>query len=135
MFLRHNLIGILWAALVAALCFTPGKELPGAPFFSFDKLVHGLVFMVLVFQWLVGFRKQHRFHFLRFQSVPIAMTLALVYGAALENFQGAFFPDRSADIQDWLADAAGVLAGTLIYFLIFGRNAGLRQAQQDSFNS
>ena len=85
--------------------------------------------MVLVFQWLVGFRKQHRFHFLRFQSVPIAMILALVYGAALEIFQGAFFPGRSADMQDWLADAAGVLAGTLIYFLIFGRNAGLRQTQ------
>lgn len=129
MFLRHNLIGILWAALVAALCFTPGQQLPGAPFFSFDKLVHGLVFLVLVFQWLVGFRKQHRFRTLRYQSVPVAIGLALVYGAALEIFQGAYFPGRSADVKDWFADAAGVLAGTLLYFIIFGRNAGLRQSQ------
>lgn len=125
MFLRHNLPGILWAMLVGGLCFTPGQDLPGSPFFSFDKLVHGLVFLVLVFQWLTGFRKQNRFRNLKYYSVPIAVSLALCYGAVLEFFQGWYFPGRSADLFDWIADAAGVICGTIIYFLIFGRNAGL----------
>jgi len=122
MFWRHNLLPLGLTLLVSLLCLTPGGDMPGSPFISFDKLSHAAFFMLLFFQWSVGLRKQDRFIWWRRHSFALAFFGCLAYGGLLELLQGLAFESRSADWKDFLADAIGVGAGAVFYVLLFGKD-------------
>lgn len=83
--------------------FAPAGNVPGAlP--GVDKLVHGGLFLMLA---LTG-----RWAGLR--SVVLGPAL-VVYAGGSEVLQGLAVIGRTASVADWAADAAGVLAGLLLW--------------------
>lgn len=79
-----------------------GPEVAGA-----DKLVH--FGMYAVFGWLTARALVER-------SAPrlAAAIGALALFAALDELHQVLIPGRSASVLDWLADAAGLVAGLLL---------------------
>jgi VanZ family protein len=90
----------LAAVVVGALSLTPVQHLPPQVFDIWDKAQHAAGFAVLA---LLGR--------LAYPNATFALVLGLLgYGAAIELAQSAT-GWRSGDVQDWLADAAGVMVG------------------------
>ncbi len=106
---------LCWAAYLFILSSNPGSVTEGAPqVIHVDKILHFGYFMGgagLLTTWLLlwkgpGCRRAFRI------VLPIVF-LCLI--AALDEIQQSFSPGRSGnDPFDWLADALGTIAGTLI---------------------
>ncbi|MBR1426725.1 MAG: VanZ family protein [Paludibacteraceae bacterium] len=82
-----------------------------------DKVVHGLMYMVLAAVFCYDLGKRPASH------GPVrhlwAWLLPTLYGGALELLQQYCFPPRTGDWLDWAADAAGAIAGC--YLLLYVR--------------
>jgi hypothetical protein len=103
------------AVLVSlVVLFTPASGVPAAPP-GVDKVVHGVLFAVLAVsgRW-AGVRR-----------APL-VCLLVAYGAGSEVVQGVTPLARSATVADWLADVAGVLAGSLLWELAARRRTAVR---------
>jgi hypothetical protein len=101
------------AVLVSlAVLFAPASDVPTSPP-GVDKVVHGLLFLVLAFtgRW-AGIR----------QSLLGAVLVG--YAVASELIQGLTPLDRSMTVGDWLADVVGVVAGLALWTWVAGRVAG-----------
>lgn len=121
MFLRHNLIGILWALFILIGAVIPNPELPHTPVIGTDKLIHVLAFAFLVFQFTIGFTKQNAYCKLRHRAWKIAFVFGVVYGATIELIQGTLVTYRTMDIYDMVANVIGCCIGAGIFYLLFGR--------------
>lgn len=103
---RHRrwwlLAGYLVLLVLLALALVPGPALPEVE--VSDKLLHGLAFafLMLWFSALYPLRQAWR----------VALAL-LGYGVVMELLQG-LSGQRSAELRDLLADAAGIAAGWLL---------------------
>ena len=101
---------IVFFALTVAMLW-PLDQPPPAPAGS-DKIVHFIAFAALAFPLArTG----------RFGLLPVFIG-ASAFGGAIELIQPTF--NRSADVNDWVADIIGVLlgiAGGLVYRRIRGR--------------
>lgn len=86
--------------------------------FSFDKLAHLGVFAILVFLMIVGLKKQSRFLSLRKKPIKYSMLISLTYASVLELGQ-SFIPGRYANFYDLAFNLLGVLAGYLIFQIIY----------------
>jgi VanZ family protein len=118
MFIRYNWIGIAWAIFILVVCIIPVPDIPAPPKLNADKLFHAAVYAFLAFVLASGFYRQYRFPSLGRHAVKSAFLFAMFYGAFIELVQGAL-PYRSMDIFDLLANTAGALAGSLIYYFLF----------------
>jgi hypothetical protein len=100
------------AVLVSlAVLFAPASDVPASPP-GVDKVVHGLLFLVLALtgRW-AGIR----------QSL---LGVALVgYAVVSELIQGLTALDRSMSVGDWLADVVGVVVGLALWTWVAGRTA------------
>ncbi len=121
-FLHYHYPGILWVALILVLTCIPGTLIPEVPtyldLFKPDKLIHLILFAVLVFLVLRGFRKQlpagpaHRF------SVSIALNIGIFLGGITELLQGTtLITGRLCSVYDFIANVAGCFAGWGIFVL------------------
>jgi len=118
MFLKHTKWAMLWALLILGLCGMPGKDIPHISFLellSFDKFVHGGIFLVLITLTIRGFFLQTNFDFLKRKRKSVALYICIAYGGSLEVMQGTLFEDRSADVYDFIANSFGCLFGLLMY--------------------
>lgn len=104
---------IAWWALSLYLFTLPGSAFPKANWLDkvqADKWVHAFLFFVLVYLFLrplkSAWQQARAKHFC--WLVPV---LALGYGIAIEFIQRAYIPNRSFDLGDIMADAAGCLLG------------------------
>ena len=99
--MRKNLdifLTIILTLILTVAMLWPLEAPPPAPEGS-DKLVHFIAFAALVFPLArTG----------RFGLLPVFIT-ASVYGGAIELIQPSF--NRSADMNDWIADIIGVALG------------------------
>ncbi|MGY1642342.1 VanZ family protein [Geodermatophilus sp. SYSU D00703] len=86
-----------------AVLFAPADDVPLVPP-GVDKLVHLMLFAALA---LTG-----RWAGVRAGALTVGL---LLYAAASEVVQGLSPLERSASVADWLADAAGVLLGVLLW--------------------
>ena len=94
---------IVTAVLTVAMLW-PINQPPPAPDGS-DKVVHLIAFAALVFPLArTG----------RFGLIPIFIATC-TYGGIIEVLQPSF--GRSADMQDWIADIAGVVLGIVLALL------------------
>ena len=107
-----------WAGLIYWLSSLPTVPAPEVPYI--DKVAHFGAYGVL--GALLAFAA-HR------SRVPLAaaVVLGVLYGASDEIHQ-MYVPGRSADVLDWCADAAGVLAAAYLYTRWRLRRAGPRDA-------
>jgi len=108
---------LAWALVIMGLCAIPGRDLPHFSFLEilqFDKWVHAGVFFILVILCVRGFCRMKNPWTPR-KAFFIAVLFAISYGGALEFLQEAVFADRTADLYDFIANAAGSLAALPVY--------------------
>lgn len=96
----------------------PAVELPKVELISFDKVVHAGVFGFLAALAYISFINLNPDS--AFAGSPYLWSgiVCIIYGASDEIHQ-YFVPNRSSELQDWLADIAGILIMLLVikYFL------------------
>lgn len=115
---------LLWAFIIAYLYFIPGKDMPVSSIWDileFDKLGHLIFFALLTLFVKTGLKRQTSFNSLRQRSTRATLAFALPYGGVLELVQGTVSPDRTSDVMDFAANAAGCIIGIVIFRLIYGR--------------
>lgn len=99
----------IWAAFVFIIHLMPvdRDDIRRFDFPYADKWIHGLLFFILAaLAFLSTSQRRTLLH-----SFLIVFIACLAYGGLLEYMQYTFTEERSGDILDWLADAAGALAG------------------------
>jgi VanZ family protein len=99
-----------WAGVLFWLSSIPGTSLPHVPGNQTDKLVHGVLYLVLGVFCVRGLRP---LGLPASRALALAAVLATAYGVSDELHQ-IFTPNRSADWHDVAADAAGGLAGAAL---------------------
>lgn len=107
--MRSRLMAYAPALLLALLIFylsaTPSQNLARFNLLSFDKLAHAAAYAVLTLACFWGLWKQTAI--LAWKDL-LGWTLACsFYGASLEWMQANFFPSRSFDYADMLANCIG----------------------------
>lgn len=123
MFFKFNWFPIFWTLAVIAIHGIPGSELP-KPYwdlFEFDKIVHFTLFSILCFSWLNGIFKQSATYKLKVHGTKLILVLSLILGLVLEMMQKVIFVERSFQWTDLIADCIGSLAGTGIFYAIYGQ--------------
>lgn len=123
MFLRHNLLGILWAIFILILCGLPGEQFQNAHITNADKVIHTFLFAVLFFLLSVGFIKQRTFASLRINTLSKVLMISILYGLIIEVLQGWVFIGRSIDLYDAIFNGFGCLVGYGLFLAIYGRES------------
>ncbi|MDZ7606025.1 MAG: VanZ family protein [Cyclobacteriaceae bacterium] len=119
MFIRYNLFAIVWACVIFLLILMPGKQLPDTGnLFSIDKIAHFGVFAILSFLMIVGFAKQKTNKDLNKLHALYGLGISMFYASVLELSQ-AVVPDRQMSMADLIANTLGVIAGYLLFLLIY----------------
>lgn len=127
MFLRYNLFGIVWAAIILLLTISPGASMPKTldwSLLAFDTFSHFFVFGVLALLLIVGFTKQYSYDKVKKNAVSYAIYVGICYGVFIEILQ-AMTPGRYFDFIDILANSIGCLAGYILFCLIYRVNLKL----------
>jgi VanZ family protein len=127
MFLRSNLPGIAWALLILVVCGMPGDEVPESPYLDFpylDKLVHGILFLVLALLLSAGFKRQFSLPLLRDRSKTAGFIAAVIYGGLIEGMQYFFLPERSLEAGDLLGNTVGAGLGVVSFRALYGKGSG-----------
>jgi len=107
---------VIWLLLSTIAFCLPGSALPKNDWFAvvqFDKWIHVGLFSVMIFLWCLPVI--HRPHItLSLTKLFLGIAFAFFcYGIAMEFIQHFFVSNRSFDIGDIAADAAGCLIGLL----------------------
>lgn len=133
-FAGHHLPAVAWAALVAAALGAPGDALAElsdrlslGPFLDplFDKIVHFVLFAVLAALAARSFRALDpagRSARLARWPLSAAFLAAVVYGGTTELLQLGV-GGRTAELGDFLADAAGAALAVGLVAALGGRRA------------
>jgi len=119
-FLRHQVLTILWAIFIAFATLTPGESMPEVDFWDFanaDKLAHFGVFAILSFLMVKGFSKQALFLRLKSNAMILTLLTTVLYGGLIEYAQ-SFIPGRSIEFNDMLANGLGSMLGVITYFFL-----------------
>ena len=114
---RLLLIAIIYSCLITVLFFIPSQDLPKTQFLEADKLVHILVYFVLVNLWLLYLYISNECH-LQKKRILILLFSILLYGIIIEIFQGLFTVSRSADILDVASNLLGSLLGIFFFKIV-----------------
>jgi VanZ family protein len=117
--MRHFWPPILWAFLILFLTLVSGKDVPEAPFFNFDKIVHILLFSFFSLSLMTALRKQRFNKMLFFYAPYIAIVFTFLFGVMTEVLQEYFIPDRYGDWKDAISDLIGSILGYLWFSLIY----------------
>lgn len=98
---------LLLVLLLGVVCFLAFSPRPPDPLSTgWDKLNHGAAFTALTMTALLAFPRPYR-------ALWVVLLGLLVFGGLIEVVQG-FVPNRSSEWADLLADALGILAGTIV---------------------
>jgi VanZ family protein len=116
MTMRFRLLSAaLWTALILVLCWTPQRwlpveERPGSwtQILRLDKVVHGGLFASFAVLWLRALPRLRNRHL----WVGLAGT---ALAAATEVVQNVPIINREGEVQDAIADVAGVLIGFVVF--------------------
>jgi VanZ family protein len=109
---------ILWLAFICYGLFVPASSLPTKPFLNiphFDKLVHFSLFFVFCLLLFRPFKK------LEFKYYFLAPLTAIALGAILEWAQRLIAVSRNSDINDFIANASGIVMATIFYYLFVSK--------------
>ena len=104
------MLAVAWTLLIVAACSIPGRDVPRVDVVSADKLAHFVLFAGLGGLWMRAFTAPLR---RRAKWVVIG---GLAFALLTEVYQGLLPFDRSPDPLDALADVAGLLFSTAVYY-------------------
>ncbi len=114
-------------------CLIPTDNIPDVGFQFFipaDKIVHFLMYFGLAGVASFNYIFYKKGHIIILKLVVFAILVPIIYGGVIEIIQAEYFPGRSGDWYDFLADALGVLA-SLPISLWFRRFMLNRQLQEE----
>ena len=104
---------VLWAVIILVLLLIPGDKIPESRLFNIpyiDKMAHFGIFSILEFLVLIDLTASG------FQQTLFRLTLiVLCYAALTELLQ--YTTSRDPDWRDFVFDAAGIIAGRIVYWL------------------
>ena len=110
---------LLWLAIICYGVYLPAGQLPKNTFMNiphFDKIVHFVLFFVLC---LLLFKP---LKYLKFNHIVYSPLVSLILAALIELTQQWLSSSRHTNINDFIANVAGILAALVIYsFLISDR--------------
>lgn len=117
-FLTITLPLFLWAAVIMVLTSIPGEKMPEIGLWNWDKLAHGMVYLILAFLLF-------RYLFLvRAFTIANAWKWGIVIGviyAGIDELHQIPIPNRLGTWQDFVADSLGVGIGIYAAVRYFGR--------------
>ena len=111
------LLVTVWAAVILVLCGMPPQDVDKVKFFDLpymDKIVHFALYFVLAMLVMAVLTLNSHLKTSRWTYI-ITITICLLYGWLIEVLQRAFFPGRSFEWLDVVADTAGAVVGVLLY--------------------
>jgi VanZ family protein len=102
--LRGLWLPAAWASVILVLTSVPGVPTVGPA--GFDKVAHFAMYFVLAVLCSPHLaRSSHR------SKRSLYTCLAILLFAAIDELHQLAIPGRAASVGDWLADAAGAIAG------------------------
>ncbi|PLW96073.1 MAG: hypothetical protein C0591_09685 [Marinilabiliales bacterium] len=117
---------IAWAMFILILTGIPGYQIPKIPTFlewlSPDKIVHVVMFGILSYLALYGYRQQYLKSLHRSFIVLVVILLSVFYGLVTELLQLYVFTGRNGNVYDFMANAIGAITGGVAYFLQHAKN-------------
>lgn len=119
--IKNLLPGFIWSVIILILSGVPGNYVPVV--FSFldwispDKLVHIIMYSVLVFVFLRGLRKQNSNREISKKTIYLVLSISIVFGGITEVLQNIVFTRRDGNVYDFLADIVGCAIGLMVYLL------------------
>ncbi|WP_029906076.1 VanZ family protein [Prevotella sp. 10(H)] len=134
-----RIIRYTWPPAVIAViifylcCLIPVNDIPEVGFEFFiptDKLVHFLMYFGLAGVASINYIYYKKGHIIILKLIVFAILIPIVYGGLIEIIQAEYFPERSGDWYDFLADVLGALA-SLPVSLWFRRFMLNRQLQEE----
>jgi len=119
LFNKYIIGAILWAAFILLLTLTPGKSIPDYTLFSYDKLGHACVFLILSVLLSKGlFEITHK----KLQALIVTFIGVTIYGLFIEIAQH-FIPDRDMEWLDAVANVTGSFLGVFMFYITNKQNA------------
>lgn len=103
-FFQYQLPLLAWCVFIYTVSSIPQTRIPNLLNYT-DKIVHAGVFFILCWLAHVALHFQP-VHWLRKQSLTIAMVFVILFGVSDEYHQ-MFTPGRTTEIWDLVADAVG----------------------------
>jgi VanZ family protein len=107
-------LAVTWFLFVTILLCLPGSILPKKNWLDrifFDKWAHLFLFGLLNFLWSLFFIN---YSGKKIRYIIIIIIICVLYGTVMEFIQKYFIPNRSFDLGDIVADAAGSLIGGFV---------------------
>lgn len=117
--------GLIIAIFIMVIMGLPGNYFPKVVSFwdwlGPDKVIHLIVFGMLSYSMLWGYRKKILSHDVQYikKSFLLTLLLSVSYGALTELMQKYVFINRFGSIYDFIADAIGCVLGAIVFFLYF----------------
>lgn len=119
--IKNLLPGFLWAIIILILSGVPGNYVPSVfgflDWISLDKLVHIIMYSVLVFVFLRGLRKEESDRKISKKVIYIVLGISIAFGGITEVLQNIVFIRRNGNVYDFLADIVGCAIGLIVYLL------------------
>ena len=113
------IIPLSWTLLVVILLCLPGSAFPGGGIFSIshlDKLIHITLFGGTALFWCLYYNARiETVRKWRFVIASIAL-FTIAFGICMEYIQLYFIANRAFDLDDIIANSAGIIAVTAFLF-------------------
>jgi len=113
-YLKYTWIPVIIAIIIFYLCcLIPPNDIPEVTFDFFiptDKLVHFLMYFGLSGATGLYYVYDRKGHINILKMIIGAIIIPILYGGFIEIVQWRFFPPRSGDWYDFLADILGALS-------------------------
>lgn len=111
--IRYSIVPIFISLVILYLCcFIPANDIPEVSFDFFiplDKIVHFCMYLGLTGATAINYIHGERGRVNIYRLLLIAFIFPILYGGLIELLQHYFFPPRSGDWFDFLADILGSL--------------------------
>ena len=94
-------------------CLIPARDIPDVGFDFFiptDKIVHFLMYFGLALVASFNYIYDKQGNIIILKLILFAIFIPILYGGLIEIIQNEYFPERSGDWYDFLADTLGALA-------------------------
>ncbi|MCE5204553.1 MAG: VanZ family protein [Porphyromonadaceae bacterium] len=119
--LRYTFLPLITGFIIFfATCLVSPSQVPDMPDdVPWDKLVHFGMFFFLSAVSLVDYYRMHKGNPAVFRSILWGFLVPVLYGGAIELLQKYFFPPRSAEWGDWIADILGSLTAVILIIIFF----------------
>jgi VanZ family protein len=111
---KYYVPALVWFGVIFRLCTMPGIDLPDLGLFEPDKIAHaGIHFLLVSFAAWGAYKNRVSLKKINLILLYFAVG-SMFYGMSLEFIQETFFPGRTFDWFDALANSVGAFVGMLV---------------------